>query len=75
MRLGGQRIRVKTHREIDAMRAASRHVAEILLELRERVTPGTRTADLDDYAARAIETRGVTSSLLSSQRKTIWPVV
>ncbi|MGE4653143.1 MAG: type I methionyl aminopeptidase [Myxococcota bacterium] len=53
---------MKTHREIEAMRAAGRHVAEILLELRERVAPGTRTADLDDYAARAIEARGVTSS-------------
>ena len=62
MRLGGERIRVKTRGEIEAMRAASRHVAEILQELCERVVPGATTADLDDYAARAIEARGVTSS-------------
>ncbi len=57
-----QRIPIKTRREVEQMREASRHVAEILLELRERVRPGVTTGDLDDYAERAIDRRGVTSS-------------
>ena len=44
------------------MREASRHVAEILLELRERVKPGVTTAELDRFAEKAIAERGVTSS-------------
>lgn len=57
-------IPVKSRREIEAMREASRHVAEILLELRERVRPGITTAELDEHAARAIERRGLRSSFL-----------
>jgi methionyl aminopeptidase len=58
----GERISIKTRREIQAMREASRHVAEILLELRERVKPGVTTAELDRFAEKAIAERGVTSS-------------
>jgi len=57
-----ERIPIKTRREIDIMREASRHVAEILLELRHMVAPGVRTADLEDHAAKAIKDRGVQSS-------------
>ncbi len=57
-------IPVKSRREIEAMREASRHVAEILLELRELVRPGITTGDLDEHAARAIERRGLRSSFL-----------
>ena len=56
------RIPVKTRREVERMREAGRHVAEILLELRERVAPGVTTAELDAWASRAIEQRGVQSS-------------
>jgi methionyl aminopeptidase len=58
----GERIPIKTRREMDAMREASSHVAEILLELRERVKPGVTTAELDRFAEKAIAERGVTSS-------------
>jgi len=60
----GDAIRVKTRREIDAMREASRHVAEVLLELREMVKPGVTTAELDQHARKAIRKRGVVSSFL-----------
>jgi methionyl aminopeptidase len=60
----GERIPVKSRREIEVMREAARHVAEILLELRERARPGTTTEALDRYAARAIRKRGVESSFL-----------
>ena len=58
----GERIPIKTRRELDAMRDAGRHVAEVLLELRERVRPGITTAELDAYAEKAIDARGVESS-------------
>lgn len=59
-----QRIPIKTRREIDAMRESGRHVAEILLILREAAKPGVTTAELDRIAAREIEKRGLTSSFL-----------
>jgi len=58
----GEQIPIKTRREIETMRIANRHVAEILLELREMVKPGVTTGDLDRYAERAIKDRGVQSS-------------
>ena len=58
----GERIPIKTRREIELMRAANRHVAEILLELREIVKPGVTTGDLDRHAEKAIKERGVSSS-------------
>lgn len=58
----GERIHVKTRREIERMREAGRHVAEILLELRELAKPGVTTAELNAAAERSIERRGVVSS-------------
>jgi methionyl aminopeptidase len=58
----GERIPIKTRRELEAMRDAGRHVAEVLLELRERVRPGITTGELDAYAEKAIDARGVESS-------------
>ncbi len=60
----GQKIPVKTRAEIDKMREAGRHVAEILLELRELVRPGISTEELDRHARKGIAERGVTSSFL-----------
>ena len=60
----GESIRIKTRRELDAMRTAGRHVAEILLELREQARPGVTTHELDEHARRAIRRRGVESSFL-----------
>ena len=56
------RIPVKSRREIEQMREAACHVAEILLELRERVRPGVTTGELDEYAEASISRRGVRSS-------------
>jgi methionyl aminopeptidase len=60
----GETIRIKTRREIEAMREAGRHVAEILLELREAARPGVTTGELDEQARRALKRRGVESSFL-----------
>ena len=58
----GERIPIKTRREIELMREACGHVAEILLELRELVKPGITTLELDRFAEKAIAQRGVVSS-------------
>jgi len=58
----GERIPIKTRREIVSMRESARHVGEILLELRELVRPGVTTGELDRAAEKAIQDRGVTSS-------------
>ena len=57
-----ERIPIKSRRELETMREAARHVAEILLELRDAVEPGITTGELDRIAAKAIEDRGVRSS-------------
>src|ERR1044071_6675944 len=43
-------IHLKSPKEIDTMRGASRIVGEILLELRENVREGATTADIDKIA-------------------------
>jgi methionyl aminopeptidase len=55
-------IAIKSNREIEIMRVAARHVAEILLEVRALARPGVTTSELDLAAARSIERRGVVSS-------------
>lgn len=60
--MAGRRIPIKSRREVEAMREAGRHVAEILLGLRERVQPGVTTSELDAWAEREIGRRGVQSS-------------
>jgi methionyl aminopeptidase len=54
--------KIKIGREIEFMREASRHVAEILVELRDLVSPGVSTMELNRYAARAIKERHIVSS-------------
>jgi methionyl aminopeptidase len=58
----GERIPIKTRREVETMRTANRHVAEILLELREIVKPGIATVELERHAEKAIKERGIQSS-------------
>ena len=58
----GERIPVKTRRELELMRRAGRQVAEILLELRSLVRPGITTGALDRHAEQAIQDRGLVSS-------------
>ena len=60
----GQRIPIKTRREIEAMRESGRHVAEILLTLREKAHAGMTTGELNDIAAAEIDKRGIESSFL-----------
>jgi methionyl aminopeptidase len=57
-------IQLKSSAELERMRVAGRHVAEILLALRERVRPGMTTGELDDLARREIRSRGLVSSFL-----------
>lgn len=55
-------IEIKSKREIDIMRQASRIVATVLKEISERVEPGMTTADLDAYAEMRIREMGATPS-------------
>lgn len=59
-----QPIPIKSRRELEQMRVACRHAGEILLELRERVHPGMRTAELDRIASELIRERKLESSFL-----------
>ncbi len=60
----GQRIPVKTRRDIDSMRASGRHVAEILLEMRDLAKAGVPTRVFDEHARKAIDERGLVSSFI-----------
>lgn len=60
----GEKIPIRTRREIDAMSRAGRHVGEILLELREMAVPGVKTSEFDGAAANEIKKRGLTSSFV-----------
>lgn len=60
----GERIAIKSRREIELMREIGRFTAEILLELRERAQPGITTGQLDEIAAAALEKRGLNSPFL-----------
>ena len=57
-------IPIKTRSEIDSIREAGRHVAEILLELRRHAQPGVRTRDLDNVATEELDRRGLKSSFV-----------
>ncbi len=60
----GEQIPVRTRREIEQMREAGRHVAEILLALRELAKPGVKTIDFHREAEKLIEERGLVSSFV-----------
>jgi len=55
-------IEIKSSREIEIMRQASRIVATILKEISEMVQPGMTTADLDAHAEQRIREMGATPS-------------
>ena len=55
---------LKSPREIDIMRTANQHVAEILHRLGKAVAPGVTTWDLDQIARDEIKKRGITSAFL-----------
>jgi methionyl aminopeptidase len=60
----GERIAIKSRREIETMREIGRATAEILLELREKARAGITTGELDQCAAKALEKRGLKSPFL-----------
>lgn len=60
----GEQIPVRSRREIESMREAGRHVAEILLALREQAKPGVKTIDFHRTAAAMIEERNLVSSFV-----------
>lgn len=60
----GTHIPIKTRREVEQMREAGRHVAEILLILRDVARPGVPTSEIDRVARREIDARGLTSSFV-----------
>jgi methionyl aminopeptidase len=55
-------VEIKSPREIEIMRQASRIVATVLKEISERVEPGMTTADLDAHAEKRIREMGATPS-------------
>ncbi len=59
---GRRGVEVKSAREIEIMRQASRIVATVLREIIEIAAPGMSTADLDRYAERRIREMGATPS-------------
>ena len=60
----GERIAVKSRRELDRMREAGRHTGEILLILRGAAKAGVTTAELDQLAAKELKKRGLHSPFL-----------
>ncbi|MEI6030851.1 MAG: type I methionyl aminopeptidase [Synechococcaceae cyanobacterium ELA739] len=59
---GRRGVEVKSAREIEIMRQASRIVATVLREIIEIAAPGMSTADLDRHAERRIREMGATPS-------------
>jgi len=55
-------VEVKSAREIETMRQASRIVATVLREIMELAAPGMSTGDLDAYAEKRIRAMGATPS-------------
>jgi methionyl aminopeptidase len=59
---GRRGVEIKSAREIQVMRQASRIVATVLRELSELAAPGLSTGDLDRHAERRIREMGATPS-------------
>lgn len=64
MSSGRRSVVLKSPREIEIMREANRHVAEILQILIEATVPGISTWDLDQIAREQLKKRGVESPFL-----------
>jgi methionyl aminopeptidase len=60
-----EQIAVKSRRELEKMREAGRHTAEILLMLREAARPGVTTGELDGIAKSELEKRKLKSPFLN----------
>ena len=55
-------IKIKSHSEIENMKAAGRIVAETFELLKEAVKPGVSTFELDEIAAKFIKKSGAIAS-------------
>lgn len=60
----GRSVVLKSRREIEIMREANRHTAEILRLMCDAAQPGATTWDLDQIARRELKRRGVKSAFL-----------
>ncbi len=60
----GERIAVKSRAELDRMREAGKHTAEILQILGEAARPGVTTGELDEIASKELKSRGLESPFL-----------
>jgi methionyl aminopeptidase len=61
----GERITLKSRRELDQMREVGQHTGEILMKLRERVQPGVTTGELNEFAGKELNRRGLNSPFLN----------
>ena len=61
----GERIALKSRRELDQMRDVGKHTGEILLALKEKARPGVTTGELDEFAAGELKRRGLNSPFLN----------
>jgi len=59
------RIELKSPREIDLLRNAGHVAAEILMELKSKITSGMTTHDIDGMAEKMMRQRGTTPSFLN----------
>lgn len=64
MQRGRRSVVLKSPREIEIMRVANRHTAEIIQLLCGAAVPGVSTWDLDQIARRELKERGLTSPFL-----------
>jgi methionyl aminopeptidase len=60
-------VELKTHGEIEAIRAAGEVVADVLATVRAQAAAGTRLADLDEAAREVLKQAGATSPFLGYQ--------
>lgn len=60
---------LKSLHEIETMRVANRVVMEILTDLREKVTPGISTGEIDQIAAALIRKKGARSAFKGYQMR------
>jgi len=56
---------IKTKKEIDNLRVAGKHLAQVLQKVKEKVAPGVSTLELDQYAEKLIRDLGDTPAFLN----------
>lgn len=61
----GERITLKSRRELETMREVGQHTGEILMGLRERARAGVTTGQLNDFAGKELKRRGLNSPFLN----------